>query len=209
MIRHPALLAVLGLIYSVYPGYIVAQDMNAMDANMGSIPMHMGHDMMQNSPFVSPGTMPDMMQNNPFVSSGILPSHNPSPPNGIPNSRNPGSRPGTPLVVLPMPANGMSGINTPYGFQFPGSYMPSGTPLHRYNGYVVCDQPDLSKGTTKGATSGTTAQRIVKITSTRSPSAPGYQQPCPVYTINGEIQQSKGYTTTTTSSIPNAAGERQ
>jgi hypothetical protein len=197
MIRHPALLTALGLIYSGYPGYIVAQDMNAMDANMGSVPMHMGHDMMQNSP---------------FVSSGILPSHNPSPPNGIPNSRSPGSRPGTPLMVLPMPANSMSGINTPYGFQFPGSYMPSGTPLHRYNGYVVCDPPDLSKGTTKGATTGTTAQRIVKITSTRSPSAPGYQQPCPVYTINGEIQQPKGYTgytTTTTSSIPNAGGERQ
>ncbi|MEO8768035.1 MAG: hypothetical protein ABI363_06805, partial [Nitrosospira sp.] len=134
MIRHPALLAVLGLIYSGYPGYIVAQHMNAMDANMSSVPMHMGHgmmqnspfvspgtmpDMMQNSPFVSPGTMPDMMQNSPFVSSGTLPNHNPSPPASIPSGGNPGSTPGRPLVVLPVPASSMSGINTPYGFQFP------------------------------------------------------------------------------------------
>ena len=209
MIRHPALLTVLGLIYSGYPGYIVAQDVNAMDANMGSVPMHMGHDMMQNSPFVSPGTIRNMMQNSPFVSSGILPNHNPSPPASIPGSGNPGSTPGRPLVVLPVPASGMSGINTPYGFQFPGSYMPSGTPLHRYNGYIVCDPPDLSKGTTTGAATGATARRIVKSTSTRSPSAPGYPQPCPVYTINGEIQQPKGYTATTTSSVPNAAGGRQ
>jgi hypothetical protein len=209
MIRHHALLAVFGLIYSVYSGYIVAQHMNAMDANMGSVPMHMGHDMMQNSPFVSPGTVPDMMQNSPFVSSGILPNHNPSPPASIPGSGNPGSTPGRPLVVLPVPASGMPGINTPYGYQFPGSYMPSGTPLHRYNGYTVCDPPDLSKGTTTGAATGATARRIVKSTSTRSPSAPGYPQPCPVYTIDGEIQQPKGYTTTTTSSVPNAAGGRQ
>jgi|GEM_PF-2888135 len=209
MIRHSTLLAVLGLIYSGYPGCVVAQHMNAMGANMGSLPMHMGHEMMQNSPFVSPGTMPDMIQNSPFVSSGILPNHNPSPSPGIPGNGNAASTPGRPLVVLPVPANSISGINTPYGFQFPGSYMPSGTPLHRYNGYVVCDPPDLGKGTTQEATPGTTARRIVKSTSTRSPSAPGYPQPCPIYTIDGKIQPPKGYTTTTTSSIPNAAGERQ
>lgn len=189
MIKRLASLIVLGLAYSGYSGYAGAQEANAMGADMGFIPGGMGQDMAQNSPFVSPGT---------------LPNHNPYPHNSIPNSRLPGSTSGAPLVLLPVPANSMSGINTPYGLQFPGSYMPSGTPLHRYNGYVVCDPPDLNKGTTTGAPTGATPQRIVKITTTRSPSAPGYQQPCPVYTVNGEIQQPKGYTTTSAPSIRSA-----
>lgn len=154
-----------------------------MDANMGAFPAEMHQGMVQNSPFISPGT---------------LPNHNPYTDNRVPGGPTRGAQPGTPFILLPVPANSMSGINTPYGTQFPGSYMPGGTPLHRYNGYVVCDPPDLNKGTTTGAATGATAQRIVKITTTRSPSAPGHQQPCPVYTVNGEIQQPKGYTTTTT-----------
>ena len=183
MIRRLASLIVLGLACPGHLGYAAAQEANAMGANMGYIPGGMGHDMAQNSPFVSPGT---------------LPNHNPYPHNSIPNSRLPGSTPGAPLVLLPVPANSMSGINTPYGLQFPGSYMPPGTPLHRFNGYTVCDPPAIAAG-----------QRIVKITSTRSPSTPSAQQPCPIYTINGQIQQPKGYTSTTTSTIPNAAGTRQ
>lgn len=165
-----------------------------MGAAMGSIPGGMGHDMAQNSPFASP--------------PGTLPSHIPHSHNSIPNNRLPGSTSGAPLVLLPVPAGSMSGTNTPYGYQFPGSYMPSGTPLHRHNGYVVCDPPDLNKGTTTGAATGAPAQRIVKITTTRSPSAPGYQQPCPVYTVNGEIPQQKGYTTTTTPSIRSAPNDK-
>jgi hypothetical protein len=93
---------------------------------------------------------------------------------------------------------GGSGYNTMQGFQYPGSYMPRDTPLHKFNGYVACDPPDLA-GETKaaGATAGTRVQRLVKITSTRSLAAPGHQQPCPVYTINGEIAKQQSHTTTT------------
>ena len=186
MIKHLSkrlLLAVLGLTGVIYLGKAAAQDLTAMDANMGSHPGGGHHDMMQNSP---------------FVSSGILPNQGPSSHNPGPNSRPPGSRTGAPLVLLPVPANSMSGINTPYGLQFPGSYMPPGTPLHRFNGYTVCDPPAIAAG-----------QRIVKTTSTRSPSAPSAQQPCPIYTIDGQPQQPKGYTSTTISTVPNAAGTRQ
>ena len=177
------MLAVLGLTGVIYLEHVAAQDPTVMDANIGSLPGGGHHDMMQNSP---------------FVSSGILPNQGPYSHNLVPNGRPPASRPGAPLVLLPVPANSMSGINTPYGLQFPGSYMPPGTPLHRFNGYTVCDPPAIAAG-----------QRIVKITSTRSPSTPSAQQPCPIYTINGQIQQPKGYTSTTTSTIPNAAGARQ
>jgi hypothetical protein len=112
---------------------------------------------------------------------------------------------GKPVVVLPMPIGGGSGYNNMQGFQYPGSYMPRDTPLHKFNGYVACDPPDLA-GETKaaGATAGTRVQRLVKITSTRSLAAPGHQQPCPVYTINGEIPKQQGYITTTRPSGPNA-----
>ncbi|PTR10812.1 hypothetical protein C8R32_101342 [Nitrosospira sp. Nsp5] len=185
MIKHFAkyLVTVLGVAYSSYPGYTAAQEASGMDANMGAFPAEMHQGMVQNSPFISPGTLPNP---NPYTDNRVL---------GGPTR---GAQPGAPLILLPVPANSMSGINTPYGTQFPGSYMPGGTPLHRYNGYVVCDPPDLNKGTATGAATGATAQRIVKITTTRSPSAPSHQQPCPVYTVNGEIQPPKGYTTTTT-----------
>ena len=37
---------------------------------------------------------------------------------------------------------------------------------------------------------------MVKITTTRSLAAPGDTQPCPVYTIDGEVPKTKNYTTT-------------
>ncbi len=186
MVKHlpkHLLLAVLGLTGVIYLEHAAAQYPTMMDANMGPLPGGGHHEVMQNSP---------------FVASGILPDQGPYSHNLGLNGRPPASRPGAPLVLLPMPANSMSGINTPYGLQFPGSYMPPGTPLHRFNGYAVCDPPAIAAG-----------QRIVKITSTRSPSAPSAQQPCPIYTIDGQPQQPKGYTSTTTSTIPNAAGARQ
>lgn len=99
---------------------------------------------------------------------------------------------GRPLIVLPM----MPYVNTISGFQYPGSYTPRGTPLHRFNGYIVCDPPKLTRETTTETAAGTTSRRLVKITSTRSPSTPGYPGPCPVYTINGELPQQKSATTT-------------
>src|SRR3569623_1429489 len=44
-----------------------------------------------------------------------------------------GSPLGGPVVVLPVPGSGTSGSNSTYGFQYPGSYMPRDTPLHRFN----------------------------------------------------------------------------
>ncbi len=108
---------------------------------------------------------------------------------------------GRPVVVLPMPPmGGSSSYNNMHGFQYPGSYMPRDTPLHKFNGYVACDPPDLAGETAAGAP----VRRLVKITSTRSLAAPGYQQPCPVYTINGEMPKQQSYTTTPRPSGPNA-----
>jgi hypothetical protein len=113
---------------------------------------------------------------------------------------------GRPVVVLPMPPmGGSSGYNNMHGFQYPGSYMPGDTPLHKFNGYVACDPPDLAGETAApGATAAAPARRLVKITSTRSLAAPGYRQPCPVYTINGEMPKQQSYTITTRPSGPNA-----
>ncbi|SCY26540.1 hypothetical protein SAMN05216420_10443 [Nitrosospira sp. Nl5] len=188
MTKHSALLIVLGLAaYSGHSGYISAQEVNYADANMGFGPVGMTQDMAQNSPFLSPGAAP---------AHGHSPQY---PGNSFPPARSSGY-PGGPLVVLPvpLPANGMSGLNS--GSGFPGSYMPQGTPLHRFNGYIVCDPPDLAAE----ATTGATPKRVVKITTTRSLSAPGHSQPCPVYTVNGEIQRQKDYTTGTTPPVPNA-----
>jgi hypothetical protein len=128
-----------------------------------------------------------------------LPNHDPAATHDF-DSRQNGRSFAQPLIVVPMPPpnNGMSGFNSTYGLQYPGSYMPRDTPLHRFNGYVTCDPPDLSKEKPAGTTSGTTAQRLIKITSTRSLAAPAQSQPCPVYTINGEIPKQKSYNTTTT-----------
>lgn len=112
---------------------------------------------------------------------------------------------GRPLLVLPVPplVNGM------FGFHFPGSYMPRGTPLHGFNGYVVCNPPNLSREITLETAAGAPARRLAKITSTRSPSTPGYPGPCPVYTINGELPQQKSHSTITLPSTGNAPARQQ
>lgn len=102
------------------------------------------------------------------------------------------------VLPIPLPMGGISGFNSMYGFQYPGSYMPPDTSLHRFNGYVRCDPPDLYKEAAAETTAGVAAQRLVKITSTRSLAAPVQSQPCPVYTINGRIPKQKSYNTTTT-----------
>jgi hypothetical protein len=121
------------------------------------------------------------------------------PPQAIQNHNGPPF--GAPIVVLPvpLPAGGTSGSNNTYGFQYPGSYIPRDTPLHRFNGYIVCDPPNTVSGANGGTTSEPTnapiARRMVKITTTRPLAAPGSLQPCPIYTINGEIQKNNDYTT--------------
>ena len=172
MIKSPASLIIVSAVFGV-PGYSSAQE--AFGSDMGS-----GH--------VAAGMYPDIGYNSPFAPS-VLPY--PSSPvySGIHGPGDPG--PGTsrvlPRMLLPLPVNSsLWGFQTRYGFQYPGSYLPSGTPLHRYNGYIVCNPPPAATG-----------KRIVKITTTRSLAAPGDTQPCPVYTINGEIPKGKSYTTTT------------
>ena len=104
---------------------------------------------------------------------------------------------GQPAIVLPVPP-----IST--GLQYPGSYIPPGTPLHRLNGYVVCDPPKLPKESATEKTTGASVQRLVKITSTRSPVASRHLQPCPVYTINGEFSHQRRDATTGALPIRNA-----
>lgn len=99
--------------------------------------------------------------------------------------------PSRPVMILPMPvyADTMSGTHGP------GSYVPRDTPLHRFNGYVVCNPPPPSTGNTAASETAGTAERpkrVVKITSTRSPAAPGYLQPCPVYTLDGQLPSQHG-----------------
>lgn len=196
MIKHSALLIVLGLVCSGHSSDVAAQEAGSMDAGMGAVPIgmvhDMGEDMGRNSPFLTLGAIPNQ---------SLYPQYPQYPPGRFPYSRSFGYPPGVPLIVLPMPLsiNGMSGFNSRSGFQFPGSYMPQGTPLHRFNGYVVCEPPDLSAGAAAGI-----RQRVVKTTSTRSFATPNPPQPCPVYIVNGEIQKKKGYTTTTTPTFRNA-----
>jgi hypothetical protein len=120
---------------------------------------------------------------------------------------------GLPLVVLPVPLPaGVASTAGGYGFQYPGSYTPRDTPLHRFNGYVVCDPPNspdsAATGTNPGPNPGSSANstekptgkpatpRLVKITTTRSLASPGNLQPCPIYTIDGRVQKKSGYSTT-------------
>ncbi|ABB74769.1 hypothetical protein Nmul_A1466 [Nitrosospira multiformis ATCC 25196] len=98
---------------------------------------------------------------------------------------------GRPVIVLPIQPY----IGTVSGFQYPGSYMPHGTPLHRFNGYIVCNPPNLNRDAEAGAVAGAGGRQIIKITSTRSPSIPGYSGPCPIYTINGELPPQKSHST--------------
>ena len=60
-----------------------------------------------------------------------------------------------PIVVLPVPLPaGTASTADAYGFQYPGSYTPRDTPLHRFNGYVVCDPPNPPDSATTGTNSG-------------------------------------------------------
>jgi hypothetical protein len=143
---------------------------------MGPIPS----DQLTNIGFASPFAPSPL----PGGNSG----HYPYPPfavySGI-HGAGPGPSLPFPRMLLPLPINSaIWGVQTRYGFQYPGSYLPPGTPLHRYNGYIVCDPPPAAAG-----------KRMVKITTTRSLAAPGDTQPCPVYTVNG-IPEGKSYTTT-------------
>lgn len=96
-----------------------------------------------------------------------------------------------PVVVLPVPSMSPYPAGTMSGLHGPGSYVPRETPLHRFSGYVVCDSPPYHAANTaaSGGDAGTGGRpkRIVKTTSTRSPAAPGYLQPCPIYTVNGQL----------------------
>ncbi|SOD41738.1 hypothetical protein SAMN06298226_2040 [Nitrosovibrio sp. Nv4] len=176
VIKSSALLIAFNLAYS---SQAPAQELIAPDMN---IPSGAAAGMAQDSPFVYPSAMHDQ-----FARHGAAYNQH----NGHQNK----GASGRPLIVLPVPlqGNGMSGFNSMYGFQYPGSYMPRDTPLHRFNGYVVCDPPELpTEATTEP---GAVARRSIKITSTRSLAAPAHSQPCPVYTINGEIPKQKSYTT--------------
>ncbi len=117
MIKYLALLTGFGLAYSGFPGNSVAQESISPTANTGSIP---AAEMSQET----------------FI-----------PPLAIRNHNGPSF--GGPVVVLPIPlaAGGTSGPNNTYGFQYPGSYIPRDTPLHRFNGYIVCDPPSPVSGT--------------------------------------------------------------
>ena len=167
------------------PGHSTARE--AFGSDMG---MSHGTDHIPADPH------PDMGFDSPFAPSLPPGTHfgpNPYPPSsvysGMQNYGNlPGSSSPFPRMLLPLPINSsMWGFQTRYGFQYPGSYLPPGTPFHRYNGYMMCDPPAAATG-----------KRIVKITTTRSLAAPADTQPCPVYTINGGIPGGKSYTTTNT-----------
>ncbi len=96
-----------------------------------------------------------------------------------------------PVVVLPAPPMSPYPAGTMSGLHGPGSYVPRETPLHRFSGYVVCDPPPhhVANIASSGPDAGTgeRPKRVVKTTSTRSPAAPGYLQPCPIYTVNGQL----------------------
>lgn len=98
---------------------------------------------------------------------------------------------GRPVIMLPTQPY----TDTASGFQYPGSYMPPGTPLHRFNGYIICNPPNLNRGAVAETAAGTGTQRVIKITSTRSPSIAEHPGPCPIYTINGELPPQKSHST--------------
>jgi hypothetical protein len=146
---------------------------------------------------------PETMAASPYL--GQLPPGRFAPPPPQPHAAYPyGSHnhggPGRPIAVLPLPVplpmNNASTLDNAYGFQYPGSYMPRETPLHRFNGYVVCDPPNLTEDGTRDTSSHPPARRLVKITSTRSLAAPGSSQPCPIYTIDGQPPKQKNHVTT-------------
>lgn len=182
-VKNCALLIVFNLACS---SHAQAQELSAPDVR---IPSGFATEMVPDSPFVYPPAMHDQ-----FARQGAAHNHH--------NRHQNTSLSGRPLIVLPVPlqGNNTSGYNSMYGFQYPGSYMPRDTPLHRFNGYMVCDPPELPREATTEPGAGAVTRRSIKITSTRSLAAPAHSQPCPVYTINGEIPKQKSYTTTTTPS---------
>ncbi|SFN37625.1 hypothetical protein SAMN05216386_0709 [Nitrosospira briensis] len=174
--KRSSMLFIFSLAYSACAA---AQEFDG--ANMGALSGG-AVEMAQDSPFVYPRAMHDQFM---------------PPARGRDHGNRSHYRPAV-VLPIPLPMDGISGFNSMYGFQYPGSYMPRDTPLHRFNGYVRCDPPDLYKEAAAGTTAGVAAQRLVKITSTRSLAAPVQSQPCPVYTINGEIPKQKSYNTTAT-----------
>lgn len=184
MIKNLAPLLIFGLAYS---NHAIAQELGPGDIDavqdIGPIvgpAADMGHSDLGN-PFY-PSLYPPAVLNQHVPAEGPR-RHNPGPAHLF----------GRPIIVLPMSPY----INTRSGFQYPGSYMPRDTPLHRFNGYTVCTPPTLARETTTETEEGAKAQHLVKITSTRSLAVPSHQQPCPIYTINGELPQQKSYATTT------------
>ncbi|MBN9124510.1 MAG: hypothetical protein BGO99_09070 [Nitrosospira sp. 56-18] len=149
---------------------------------------HMGHDVSHGLGHIPSALHANTGLDSPFIRS--FPSFSLDSSSGLgshfSSSSGLGTSPSVPRVLLPLPINGpLWGSQSRYGFQYPGSYLPAGTPLHRYNGYIVCNPPAAAAG-----------KRMVKITTTRSLAAPGDTQPCPVYTIDGEVPKTKNYTTT-------------
>jgi hypothetical protein len=143
--------------------------------------------------FAQPRVIADFMPGT--TGAGILPHGSPLEANGqfghtLPHSPQPGQYgnwggTGRPIIVLPVPMNNGGVPNNSYGSQFPGSYVPRDVPLHKYNGYVVCDPPSLAEDPAANAPAPP-ARRLIKITSTRSLASPGSSPPCPVYTIDGQ-----------------------
>jgi hypothetical protein len=183
MIKSPASVIIVSVVFGIsdpsYAWEVSGGDMGTSHG-LGHIPSVPHTNMGLDTPFVS---------SFPLSSSSGLSSHSPSPvSSGSRDASGSGSgtSPTLPRMLLPLPINSpLWGSQTRYGFQYPGSYLPAGTPLHRYNGYIVCDPPAAAAG-----------RRIVKITTTRSLAAPGDTQPCPVYTIDGEVPKGKSYATT-------------
>ena len=153
-------------------------------------------------PALSAYASPETMGSSPYMGQlpGQFPPLPPQPHAASPYGSHHQGGPGRPIAVLPLPVplpmNNGSALNSPYGFQYPGSYMPRETPLHRFNGYVVCDPPNLTEAVTGGKATSPPARRLVKITSTRSLAAPGSAQPCPIYTIDGQPPKQKNHVMT-------------
>lgn len=196
MITNLATLLIFGLAYS---SQAIAQELGledidaAQDTGGTLAPADYMVQRYLGSPF-NPSLYPPAMLNQTVPAEGPR-RHSPGPAHSF----------GRPIIVLPMSPY----INMRSGFQYPGSYMPRDTPLHRFNGYTVCDPPNLARETTTKTEAGAKAQRLVKTTSTRSLAAPSHQQPCPIYTINGELPQQESHAKTTAVPSTRNAPSRQ
>lgn len=181
MIKNLAPLLIFGLVYS---NHAAAQELSSGDMGVseGAVPIA--------APIVEPArSFPGSPFYSSFYSPLLVNQHVSAEAHGYAH-RNTHSF-GQPVIVVPMEPY----INTTSGFQHRGSYMLPGTPLHRFSGYIVCNPPNLNREKAVEAAAGSSAPRVTKITSTRSPSTPAYPGPCPVYTINGELPQQTSHTT--------------